>query len=633
MKNQVIVIRNFVAFVILMSFSLKSEAQCNIRVRLTMIAPAYCADGWSGMRITVTKNGAAVAGLTNITLPNSCGPLDFNFTAVSGDVIRVNRVANGFWPNDNRVEVTNMSSGVTMQAAHLPPASPTLGAALTVAAGCPVPAPMAITGIAVDQISADIQNFVECPELSISHNEYGVLRVRITTSAGTPIALTQFNTSYNGTAPLSAITDTRVYEGDANSFWFVQHFGTSTSPSATPYNINGNKNLSSGDNYYWIVYNLNSNLNSGNTVDAILHQFTAGGTTYTTGSTPALNTTNPVGSRLCVPCTTPCTHRLILYDNATYGNGTAGGQIQVYVDGGLVGTWGPLESSGGEQTYLETWFSAPPGATIRVVRSIAGTEPANMRYWVYTTVPFALNNGDPFENDIPDFPSSITSAFNRIIQGSGYENWMYAQHITPVAGNATTGGHIYTATCNPNVPPNALPIQLVDFVVNKSENNRVAISWETISEINSDYFTLEKSHDGASWVQLATLKGAGNSTTNQYYRTEDYNPFEGINYYRLWQTDFDGNRNFSGIESINLAGNQEFLVAPNPANNSCSIYGDIEDLDIQIVNTDGKFIQVQPNKITKQQIEISSEHLPDGVYFLYLRTEKINEIKKLVVKH
>jgi hypothetical protein len=624
-----IVIRNVVALVLLMTFSLNSEAQCNIRVRLTMIDPAYCADGWSGMRVTVTKNGTAVAGLANITLANSCGPVDFNLDAISGDVIRVNRVANGTWPNDNRVEVINMSSGVVMQAAHLPPASPTLNTALTVAAGCPVPpppSPMTITGVLVEQITDDIQDFNMCPNLA-SNRIRQVVRIRITASAGTPITVTQFQTAYNGSAPITGIDNTRIYwtgNGTAFSSSSFLQFGANTIPSASSYNINGGRDLIVGDNYFWIAYEINSTVQVGQNLDAIVSQFTAGGVNYTTSSTPALNTTNPAGSRLCVPCTTPCIQRLCLYDNSTFENGTAGGQVQVYVNDNLVGTWGPLVSSG-EQAYLETWFSAPPGATIRVVQSIAGTQPNNMRYWLYSTVPFSISDGNAY-NDMPISPSTITNSFN--LMQPGYELWMYAHHVTPVAGTATTGGHTYIATCNPDVPI-PLPVDILDFKIRLDQENVIYLEWETSSERNNDYFTVEKSNDGESWDFVAKVQGAGNSSSSLIYKTNDEQPYLGINYYRLFQTDFDGTTSYLGTRSAKVESKEKFTIAPNPANTLFSVFGDIKKCEVKILNSHGQSIDIIKNEISEGKLEILTDNIPSGVYFIQLVTINSIETKKL----
>lgn len=88
--------------------------------------------------------------------------------------------------------------------------------------------------------------------------------------------------------------------------------------------------------------------------------------------------------------------------------------------------------------------------------------------------------------------------------------------------------------------PCVLPIELMEFNVSFSEDGNKII-WITASEINNDYFTLERSTDGINFYTITQVKGAGNSTTTIEYSYIDRNPENGVNYYRLSQTDFDGN--------------------------------------------------------------------------------------------
>lgn len=90
-----------------------------------------------------------------------------------------------------------------------------------------------------------------------------------------------------------------------------------------------------------------------------------------------------------------------------------------------------------------------------------------------------------------------------------------------------------TSSCGP------LPIEIVEFEGYDDEDiNR--IHWVSASEINNDYYTIQRSEDGIHWETIATVKGAGNSTTPILYEIVDENPFTPYTYYSLSQTDFDG---------------------------------------------------------------------------------------------
>ncbi len=109
---------------------------------------------------------------------------------------------------------------------------------------------------------------------------------------------------------------------------------------------------------------------------------------------------------------------------------------------------------------------------------------------------------------------------------------------------------------------NPLPITLLDFRA-RLHNKVVNLEWETSSEINNDYFTLEKSTDGEDWIEFATIKGAGNSSTYKKYDSKDNNPFIGVSYYRLKQTDFNGEFEYSQLVSIRNT-DLQINIYPNP---------------------------------------------------------------------
>jgi hypothetical protein len=96
-----------------------------------------------------------------------------------------------------------------------------------------------------------------------------------------------------------------------------------------------------------------------------------------------------------------------------------------------------------------------------------------------------------------------------------------------------------------------LPVKLLSFNATLV-NEKVNCAWETASETNNDYFTIERSKDGNSFEAVGNVKGQGNSNRNIRYSYTDNNPFGGISYYRLKQTDFDGKYTYSEIKKVGL---------------------------------------------------------------------------------
>lgn len=95
-----------------------------------------------------------------------------------------------------------------------------------------------------------------------------------------------------------------------------------------------------------------------------------------------------------------------------------------------------------------------------------------------------------------------------------------------------------------------LPISLLYFDAKKVDDI-VKLGWATGSEINNDYFAVERSTNGHGFYQLGIVDGAGNSTVDRQYSFTDYVPYD-QNYYRLAQHDYDGKISLSEIRYISM---------------------------------------------------------------------------------
>ena len=186
-----------------------------------------------------------------------------------------------------------------------------------------------------------------------------------------------------------------------------------------------------------------------------------------------------------------------------------------------------------------------------------------------------------------------------------------------------------------------LPIELVDYKINY-ENKIANISWETASEKNSDYFTLEKSYDGSNYEVIAKVNAAGNSNSNKFYSVNDSDPNrKGITYYRLKLFDVgETKEKFSQILALNLNDKAyELEVLPNPANNNVTI------IFPEILNGKTVYIDIYDNigrKVLETKTEVSSENnnlnfnvtnFTDGVYFIKASDNLGTVIRKKLIKN
>lgn len=94
-----------------------------------------------------------------------------------------------------------------------------------------------------------------------------------------------------------------------------------------------------------------------------------------------------------------------------------------------------------------------------------------------------------------------------------------------------------------------LPIELI-FFAGHNEANYNLLQWQTITETNNDYFTIERSLDGLNWTDIQHVKGAGNSLSIKNYQYADKNIISDLMYYRLKQTDYNGNGKSFGIIAV-----------------------------------------------------------------------------------
>ncbi len=170
----------------------------------------------------------------------------------------------------------------------------------------------------------------------------------------------------------------------------------------------------------------------------------------------------------------------------------------------------------------------------------------------------------------------------------------------------------WVAAC-PTAVTTVLPIELFSLKA-KCNNEKVDISWQTLTEHNNSYFTIERSYYAEVWEVLGKIAGMGNSTKKIDYNFPDVNPVKGNPYYRLKQTDFSGEFKYSELViAENCKGKEEVNVYPNPAKDKITIKNDKASL-LEIYNIlgekAGEFI------LDAGENTIDTEAYNNGTYFL-----------------
>ena len=171
----------------------------------------------------------------------------------------------------------------------------------------------------------------------------------------------------------------------------------------------------------------------------------------------------------------------------------------------------------------------------------------------------------------------------------------------------------------------ALPIELLNFNASPINNEIVQLKWQTASENNNDYFTIERSKNGTTWEQVALVDGAGNSSSLLSYSISDSHLYIGISYYRLKQTDFDGQFEYSEIRSVNIERleNSQIEMYPNPVKNQITIFANSTELaEITIYNALGQDVTLLALKIEKssRKLVLDVSSLSSGIYYIKTKT-------------
>ncbi len=168
---------------------------------------------------------------------------------------------------------------------------------------------------------------------------------------------------------------------------------------------------------------------------------------------------------------------------------------------------------------------------------------------------------------------------------------------------------------------NPLPVTYLYFDAFQDGEN-VEVRWITATELNCDYFNVERSFDLENWITLSSVEGAGNSNTLTEYAFSDVKPSSGLNYYRLKQVDYNGEFSYSLVIAVdfeNSSTESDLKLFPNPVSgNSIQFQTSgfhAVDVSVRLTNMEGKqhgvqLIEYQNNK----GIVSLPESIVDGFY-------------------
>jgi len=228
----------------------------------------------------------------------------------------------------------------------------------------------------------------------------------------------------------------------------------------------------------------------------------------------------------------------------------------------------------------------------------------------------------------PGNPFVITNFNPALLQielvGTGYTSTTFQYAYVDAAGAIDLTPVPYTISWE--FP---LPVVLVDFNVNAIENLGV-LSWSTSSEVNSDYFDVQRSEDGIQWITIGRQAASQQSNVTQKYGFNDSEPIMGTSYYRLKMVDTDGSFAYSTIKALLMRQPDGYVIYPNPVSARLFIKGIDQKkvLGVSIVDSNGTEIY-KASTLKSEGINVSG--FTPGIYSVITQTNTGKRVSKVVI--
>jgi hypothetical protein len=333
-------------------------------------------------------------------------------------------------------------------------------------------------------------------------------------------------------------------------------------------------------------------------------------------------------------------HMVILSANAT----CSGGSSTCYVEGpirkegtsafvfpvGKGGVYAPVAISAPSTStsFTVEYFNTPYSNTSSIDNSL--TKVSQVEYWdVHRTsgsgsVQVTLYWNNATRSGI----SSNTSDMKVAHFNSTTNKW---ESVGNTALASANGAGSITSNLNSNFSPftfgstgiSALPVTLTAFNA-KLKGSEVEADWTTSSEINNDYFMLQRSLNGKDFTDVGKVDGHGNTEVQEAYSYEDKEPLPGVSYYRLKQVDFNGKTSYSEIREVSKSVANINSVYPNPFNDHFTVdynMSEAGDANLQLLNTQGQMVYEETVPSQKGQNTYNfnnNREIKTGTYILRL---------------
>ncbi len=184
---------------------------------------------------------------------------------------------------------------------------------------------------------------------------------------------------------------------------------------------------------------------------------------------------------------------------------------------------------------------------------------------------------------------------------------------------------IYGRTLTESEYLQVLPVSLISFKASK-QSNSVRLNWTTASEKDNSYFNVLRSGDDQKFVNIGKINGNGTTEATKAYSLTDYKPLAGANYYKLTQTDFNGDSKEVGeVQHLQFDLSNTSLAVIQQEDQSVKAIltaAKADQATVIIYNTSGNTLyQTKLNINSGVNQIVAPVSLSKGVYILKIKTQ------------
>ena len=164
------------------------------------------------------------------------------------------------------------------------------------------------------------------------------------------------------------------------------------------------------------------------------------------------------------------------------------------------------------------------------------------------------------------------------------------------------------------------------------------MEWCTASELNNHHFTIDYSIDGVNFEPIGTVAGSGTSEFKHCYSFVSNSTIGDIGYYRLMQTDNNGNAKTFKVVSLeacgdNLSGN--ITLTNNGTKEVGVLVNSLTDatIDLFVYNALGQILDVKTLELKKgyNTLRVNLNNVSNALYYVSVYKGNALQVSKKII--